>query len=67
VDQRRRGGRRVPVPGQQFRRPGQELDDLPILRPSGGLGQPRVPRLAEPPELRSGERGGVEFKISSPA
>ena len=33
VDQRRRGGRRVAVPGQQLGRPGQELDDLPVLRP----------------------------------
>ena len=58
VDQRRRGGRRVAVPGQQLGRPGQELDDLPVLRRRGGLGQPRVPRLAELLQLRCGERGG---------
>ena len=58
VDQRRRGGRCVAVPGQQFRCPGQELDHLPVPRPGGGLGQPRILRLAEPLQLRSGERGG---------
>jgi hypothetical protein len=56
VDQRRCSRLRVPVPGQQLRHPGQELDDLPILRP-GGLGQARVPRIAEPLQLRGGERG----------
>ena len=58
VDQRRRGGRRVAVPGQQLRRPGQELDHLPVPRRRGGQGQPRIPRLAELLQLRSGERGG---------
>ena len=31
IDQRRRGGRGVAVPGQQLRRPGQELDHLPVF------------------------------------
>ncbi len=57
VDQRRRGERGVTIPGQQLRRPGQELGHLPVLRPRGGLGQPRVPRLAEPLHLRRGEHG----------
>ena len=58
VDQRRRSGRRVPVPGQQLRRTGQELDHLPVVRPRGGLGQPRVPRFVKPLKLCCGERGG---------
>ena len=58
VDQRRRGGRRVAVPGQQLGCPGQELDHLPVLRSGGGLGQPRVPRLIKLLQLRGGECRG---------
>jgi hypothetical protein len=47
VDERRRGGRGLPVAGQQLGSPGQELDRLPVLRPGGSLSQPCVPRLAE--------------------
>jgi len=42
---------------QQLGCPGQELDDLPVLRRRGGLGQPRIPCLAEPLQLRGGEHG----------
>jgi len=46
------------VPSQQFRRPGQELDHLPVLRGSGRQRHPRVARLGELAHLRRGERGG---------
>ena len=58
VDQRRRGGRGVAVPGQQLRRPGQELDHLPVRRRPGRQHQPRVCRPGELAHLRRGERGG---------
>ena len=58
VDQRRCGGRGVAVPGQQLRRPGQELDHLPVARRPGRQHQPRVCRFGELAHLRRGERGG---------
>ena len=58
VDQRRRGGRRVAVPGQQLRRPRQELDHLPVARRPGRQHHPRVARPGELAHLRRGERGG---------
>ena len=58
VDQRRRGGRGVAVPGQQLRRPGQELDHRPVRRRPGRQRQPRVRRPGELAHLRRGERGG---------
>jgi hypothetical protein len=57
VDQRRRGGRGVAVPGQQLRRPGQELDHLPVARRPGRQHHPRVGGLGELAHLLRGERG----------
>ena len=58
VDQRPGGGRGVAVPGQQLRRPGQELDHLPVACRPGRQHQPRVCRPGELAHLRRGERGG---------
>ena len=58
VDERSGGGRGVAVPGQQLRRPGQELDHLPVRRRPGRQHQPRVARLGELAHLRRGERSG---------
>ena len=58
VDQRHHDGRRVTVPGQQFGHPGQELGQLPVVRPRGRQAQPDIPRLAGPLQLRFSERGG---------
>jgi hypothetical protein len=41
--------------GQQLRRPGQELDHLPVLCSRGGQGQPGVRRPAELLQLRRGK------------
>ena len=57
ADQRRRGGRRVAVPGQQLRRPRQELDHRPVRRQPGRQHQPRVPRPGQLAHLRGRERG----------
>jgi hypothetical protein len=58
ADQRGGSGRRVPVPGQQLRCPGQELDHLPVPRCCGCQGQPGVSGLGELAHLLCGERGG---------
>jgi hypothetical protein len=56
IDQRPGGGQCVAVTGQQLGCPGQELDNLPVLRGRSSLGQPCVLCLAEPPQLVRGER-----------
>ena len=48
----------VAVPGQQLRRPGQELDHLPVRRRTGRQRHPHICRLGELAHLRRGERGG---------
>ena len=58
LDHRLGGGRGVAVPGQQLRRPGQELDHLPIRRRPGRQRHPRVCCPGELAHLHRGERGG---------
>ena len=65
VDQRPRGGRGVAVPGQQLRRPGQELGHPAVL---GALRRPRPARIRRPAQLpQSAEVKAAGTGMSCPA